>query len=199
MPVIKNMMLEEHEWENTFITTLSDTETKRVLYVGDSISQGTRGFLRNLCKDKFIVDGYASSKGLDHPSYFPMLKMVASQAPRCDVILFNNGLHGYHLDEDAYEQAYRVFVEKLQEQFPETKLILLLSTYTVDPKMFNDRVVERNRRVLKIAQEKGLFVIDQYTVSKENASLLSDDDVHFTGDGYKILAQSIYHFLQENM
>ena len=199
MEKYKSMILEEHEWDNIFIQNTQDTKTKRVLYIGDSISLGTRIQLKPLCNGKLVIDGIATSKALDHPDYIPMLQAVSAQEPRRDVVLFNNGLHGYHLDEDTYEAQYSVFVDKLLTLYPEAKLYLLLSTYTIDPEMHNDRIVERNCRITKIAEKKGLEIIDQYSVSLENASLLSSDDVHFTTEGYNVLAQSILNFLKDRM
>ena len=199
MEKYKSMILEEHEWDNIFIQNTQDTKTKRVLYIGDSISLGTRIQLKPLCNGKLVIDGIATSKALDHPDYIPMLQAVSAQEPRRDVVLFNNGLHGYHLDEDTYEAQYSVFVDKLLTLYPEAKLYLLLSTYTIDPERHNDRIVERNCRITKIAEKKGLEIIDQYSVSLENASLLSSDDVHFTTEGYNVLAQSILNFLKDRM
>ncbi len=194
-----NSMLETFEWDSTWLQHTEDHTSPRVLYIGDSISQGTRGRLNALCAGKIHFDGYASSKALDNAGYFPMLTAFAAQQPKRDAILFNNGLHGYHLDENSYEAQYEVFVERLQMKFPDTPLYLVLSTFSTAPEFYNDRIVERNRRVRKIAAKKGLHTIDQYAVTKGRTELHQNDQVHFTTEGYTVLAESILAFLKDRL
>lgn len=63
----RNEKLETYEWDNTWIDHADDTKTKRVLYIGDSISCATRTLATAKSDEKILFDGFGTSKGLDNP------------------------------------------------------------------------------------------------------------------------------------
>ena len=91
--------LETYEWDNVWFEHTEIETPDRVLYIGDSISCATRTVATELSGYSVIFDGFGTSKGLDNPYYKPSLKAFAIQEPRRDAIIFNNGLHGWHLAE----------------------------------------------------------------------------------------------------
>lgn len=188
--------LETYEWDSTWIEKTENTEAKRVLYIGDSISCGTRDVLHNTDGIKVLVDGFASSKALDNPYYIDALSAFVKQEKRLDAVLFNNGLHGFHLTDGEYAELYERFLDKLSELFGDTRLYLLLSTAV--NKELNEAVIARNNAVKKIAEERGLPIIDLYSVSAENAEYHIPDGTHFTEEGYRILAREILKCLEED-
>ena len=93
------IVYETYEWDNTWIEHADDSNRKRVLYIGDSISCGTRHIATNLTDCRILFDGFGTSKALDNPYFEDMLRLVAARESRRDAVLFNNGFHGFHLDD----------------------------------------------------------------------------------------------------
>ena len=78
-----------------------------------------------------------------------------------DAVLFNNGLHGWHLDEEQYSKLYDEFLNKLINEFPNTLIIPILTT-SVTNQDHNNRAIQRNNIVKELAENKKLPVIDLY-------------------------------------
>ena len=166
--------LETYEWDRMWVDHPYDTKSKRALYIGDSISYGTRKVVSELAENTWRWDGFATSKGADNPFFSDTLRLFRKQVLASDVVLFNNGLHGWHLDDQI---EYSNAIEGM------------LNDHTR-----NERVKTRNEVVKRIAEKYQLHVLDLYTVSEENRSLMLNDGVHFTSEGYEALAKTILSF-----
>lgn len=188
--------LETFEWDNTWIEKSNETNAKRVLYIGDSISCGTRTFLNSVSGGKILFDGYGTSKALDNPYYFPSLSIFAGQEKYRNAVIFNNGLHGWHLDEEEYSRLYNEFLDKLINEFSDTLIIPVLTTFVTNQSYHNDRVIKRNAIVKELADSKKLPIVDLYTASEKNRHLQSADGVHFTELGYRVLANEVLRELK---
>lgn len=189
--------LETYEWDKTWIEKTEQITEKRVLYIGDSISCGTRTQANIIADGEILFDGFGTSKSLDNPYYVESLLSFTKQGPDRKVIIFNNGLHGWHIPEDRYEELYVNFVNELVVNFPDTVFVLVLTTFVTNEKFHNDRVIERNEIAMKIAKRFNLPIIDLYTVSEENKEFISDDGVHFLEKGYQILANEVLNVVKE--
>ena len=182
--------LETFEWDSTWHEHTEDLTTRRILYLGDSISHSTRKALNSLAEGRLLCDGLATSKAIDHPCYEETVLLFTKQQTHREHILFNNGLHGFHLSEEAYAKHYEQMIRFLLTSFPEAKLTLLLTTHVADAER-NRRVEARNREVLRLAKQYSLPVVDLYSVSLTHTELLSEDGVHWQAEGYRYLAQAI--------
>lgn len=182
---------ETYEWDNTWIEKSNETSAKRVLYIGDSISCGTRTALNAISDGEILFDGFGTSKALDNPYYFPSLSLFARQESSRNAVIFNNGLHGWHLDEQEYSKLYNEFLDKLINEFPGTLIIPVLTTFVTNQDYHNDRVINRNIIAKELAASKKLPIIDLYTVSEQNDNLKINDGVHYTEAGYKVLANAV--------
>ena len=187
---------ETFEWDNVWIDHANDKTTKRVLYIGDSISVGTRKELSKLFGDRVLFDGFATSKSVDNPFFKDALKLFIKQLNRVDAILFNNGLHGGHLDDAEYYQNYRDIVSFLRENHKDIPIYILYTTYAKTPFGMN-RVPGRNVQAERIAKEFGLNVIDLYDITYQNKELISNDNIHLTDEGYLALADTIRTALEK--
>lgn len=98
--------LETMEWDNTWWEQTANTTAKRILYIGDSISCGTRHCITALSNAEIVCDGFGTSKGIDNPHLKASIELCMKQQSKCDMILFNNGLHGWHLSNEEYEKYY---------------------------------------------------------------------------------------------
>lgn len=187
--------LETYEWDNVWWEHADRDDITRVLYIGDSISCGTRRIATETAGDIYF-DGLGTSKAVDNPYFFDTISMFGHQQSSRSAVLFNNGLHGWHLDDKTdYKEHYDKLVQFLMTEFEATPVYLLLTTHVADDTR-DKRVVERNRVVLEIADKYGLQVIDLYTPVLEHPVFLSGDGVHLTKDGYLLLAKTIINALK---
>lgn len=187
----KTTVLETWEWDNAWIERTDDKETRRVLYIGDSISVDTRKAINQQAGDTLRCDSFSTSKAVDNPQFGEAVRLFAAQQPKRDAILFNNGLHGWHLDDETdYPRYYEEMVKYLLATFPATPVAAVLTTHVASEKR-DARVVARNKAVKAIAAKYGLTVIDLYTPTAADPSLLGADGVHFTPEGWKTLAGTI--------
>ena len=144
---------------------------------------------------QILFDGFGTSKALDNPYFEDMLRLFAAQEGRRDAVLFNNGLHGFHLaDETEYGDYYDKMVGFLVKEFQNTPIFILLTTHVADEAQ-NNRVLLRNQAARKVATAYNLPVIDLYAVSAAMPDQLTDG-VHFTETGYRALAKAIIAALE---
>ena len=181
---------ETYEWDNTWIDHPND-DVRRILYIGDSISCGIRPHATEKTGGKTVFDSFGTSRAVDNPYWKDALLLFAKQEGRRDAILFNNGLHGWHLeDEKEYKKHYEEMLRFLSEQFPGTPVAVVLSTYIAKERDLS-RVIARNRVARELAEKYALPVIDLYSVAEQAKEHLKEDGVHFTADGYRILAKAV--------
>lgn len=185
-----NTPLETFEWDNTWLEQIPNKEKSRVLYIGDSISCGTRRIATAVSEGKLLFDGFGTSKALDNPFFKESLITFAKQEEKRKAVLFNNGLHGWHLSNDEYEKLYDEMLSFLIKEFDGTPIFVILTTSVTDIER-NGIVEARNEIVKKLAKKHGLGVIDLYTVSVNIKEFQDPDGVHFYDEGYNALAKEI--------
>ena len=187
---------ETYEWDNVWLDHANDTETPRVLYSGDSISCGIRRIATAQTGEKIYFDGFGTSKSLDNPWFKESLAIFAQQQPGRKIVLFNNGLHGWHLShEEQYGQYLEDMILYLKQHFEGTPVAVVLTTWIADER--NLPVVhKRNAAALQVAEKLNVPVIDLYSVSEANKDLISDG-IHFKEEGYQKLAAAIIARVKE--
>ena len=137
---------------------------------------------------KIYFDNFGTSKGLDNPFFKDALKTFANQQCRRDAVLFNNGLHGWHLeDETEYKFYFEEMIKFLLEEYKNVPLFVVFTTHIRDEER-EKRVIVRNNAAKEIAEKYNLKTIDLYEVSSSKDDLLSPDGVHLTKEGYELLA-----------
>lgn len=183
--------LETYEWDNVWWEHAKTEGVPRVLYIGDSISCATRRVATATSGETIYFDGFGTSKAVDNPYFKDSVRMFAKQQRERQVVLFNNGLHGWHLsDETEYARYYEEMIGFLLDEFKDTPLMLLLTTHVVNPER-DQRVVARNDIVSKLAEKYDLPVIDLYSLTKAHEDLISKDGVHLEKEGYRLLAEEL--------
>ena len=189
------MQKETMEWTNIWWDHADNCDADRILFIGDSITNGYRPKLREAYSGDMMIDMFATSNAVDDPAYEKQLAFMLKQYPY-RAIHFNNGLHGFHLRVDIYKQQMRRMAEILLKAVP--KVVLTLSTpicakdapSSFDPGL-NGVVLERNEAVLELAQELKLPVDDLYAAACEIPHLRAADQYHYTPEGYVYLASQI--------
>ncbi len=188
--------LETYEWDSTWLEKSGDNETPRIFYIGDSISCGIRGSINRIADGKLLCDGFGTSKSLDNDTFLPSVKLFASQMEKYDLVFFNNGLHGWHLDDETkYPEYYEKTVKELLDIFKDTKkLVILLTTNLLYDAELEKRIPKRNEAAINVAEKYSLPCVDLYGKSKEIADLMGEDGVHFKPEGYDELAKFVIDF-----
>ena len=168
---------ETYEWDDIWYERTHDADKKRVLYVGDSISRGVRSSLNRLGEGEILFDNAAGSKALDDPNYDKLMELVIAQEPkRPDLILFNNGLHGFHLGTEEYENLLEEKL-KLIVSLSGVKPAVVLTTAVKDAKRNESTVIPRNAAAKRVARRLGLAVIDLFGFTEDMPRI--GDGVHF--------------------
>ena len=189
--------LETYEWDNVWWEQTNTDGIPRVLYIGDSISCGTRRVATAAAEGKIFFDGFGTSKALDNPFFAETLHIFAQQQKDRRVVLFNNGLHGWHLDDATdYAREYEKMLNFLLKEFEGTPLLLVLTTHVTNEER-DARVQVRNSVVCGLAEKYALPVIDSYSVTKEHSELLGADGVHLCKEGYELLANTLVKHVKE--
>ena len=187
---------ETYEWDNVWLEHANDTETPRVLYIGDSISCGIRRIATAQTEKKIYFDGFGTSKSLDNPWLKKSVATFGEQQPGRKIVLFNNGLHGWHLSsDDEYARYLEDMIVYLKELFEGTPVAVVLTTWIADEKNL-PAVHQRNAAAIRVAEKLNVPVIDLYSVSEENKALISDG-VHFREEGYQKLAATVIRRIKE--
>lgn len=174
--------LETYEWESVWLEKTENHTSKRVLYIGDSISCAVRHKATQVSHDEVLFDGFGTSKALDNPFFKASLNVFMKQLNSCDAILFNNGLHGWHLTDEEYKKYYAEMLDFFAAE-SEAPVVLLLTTDVANQPKRTERIITRNRAVCELAEERRLPVIDFFTISQELKDLHEGDGVHFADAG----------------
>ena len=183
--------LETFEWDNVWWEHADENSTPRVLYIGDSISCGIRRKATEIAENKIFFDGFGTSKSLDNPYFKESLLLFTKQQGKREAILFNNGLHGWHLnDEKEYRAYYEEMIVFLLKEFDGAPLVLVLTTHVLN-KERDERVVARNRVVAELAEKYNLQTIDLYSPSKAHETLYTPGGVHFRNEGNCLLSEEL--------
>ena len=118
--------LETYEWDNNWLEQTGDTDAKRVLYIGDSISCAVRRLSTAVAENAILFDGVATSKAVDNPYLFDTISLFADQQRGRSAVLFNSGLHGPHLDDATeYKHYYENILKLLLDKFKDIRLKIL--------------------------------------------------------------------------
>lgn len=194
-------VLENIEWSQYWAENTS-RDKKRVLLVGDSISVGYRSEVHKRLEGSAYVTAVSTSKGIDNPNLIREIDFYAhAEEFEYEAIHFNNGLHGFHLDDDGYRKGYESLIAYFKKQYPSVRLILALSTPVtlkdaptmLDPK--NDIVLRRNAIVCELAEKYHLETNDLYSCVVGRAELSAGDGFHYKKEGYDRLAEQIVSVL----
>ena len=187
--------LETFEWDNIWWEQTENKEAKRVLYIGDSISCGIRHLATKASGNTILFDGFGTSKAPDNPWFIDSLRLCLNQQEKRDAVLFNNGLHGFHMSAGEYEADCRKLLVFLKELVKEP-VIIVLSTNIRNAPESQSIVDERNAVLCGLGEELSLPVIDLASKALEYDYLHLADNVHFSEEGYDKLAEYLVKEVQ---
>jgi len=181
-------------WENT-----TDPKLPRVLLIGDSITLGYSGHVKKLLAGKANVDVLATSKGIDDPAFLKETA-YALEGYAHAVVHFNNGLHGWHVNNEAYAECVRAYVKELQRLAPNAKLVWASTTPVPSrrrgaklDKKRNGIVLARNKAARQAMDELGIPINDLYGLMVGDLEQLtaSKGNVHYGEKGKAMQGQAV--------
>lgn len=114
------------EWTNFCITEPTTQQDKRILLVGDSISNGYGAFVQRLMPD-YRIDRLSTSEGTDHPNFFRMLQIALEQYDY-ELIHMNNGIHVHGVTPEEYKQNLKRIFQWIHLISPRTQIIFCNTT-----------------------------------------------------------------------
>jgi hypothetical protein len=195
----KTHIREDIEWAQMYRHNDPDNTKERILLIGDSIVVGHGRLVHGLLEDKYCVDFYSTSYCVSDEDFMAEYKFALSKK-KYKAIIFNNGLHGFDIDEETYAENLKEVLEFTKTQAP---TVAWRSSTPVRSKEnldeFNEeknpRVIIRNEDAKKIAEELGLPILDLYTPMAENKDYFSPDAIHYLPEGQKVQAKMIADFI----
>lgn len=204
--------LEHYEWvhmwhDHTNLSQEEEAESKRILFIGDSITHGSfpkcKNYLLNdYQKCPLNLDYMTTSKGIDNPDILWEIDYMFSHC-NYDYIHFNNGLHGMGITTELYEKYYDEVICHILQKYPPEKLGLMtvtpLSKNNDVTVPMNEKVDARNQAVLRIAAKHNLKVDDLYSVVIGKSEIRTADGYHYLDEGYELLGRAMANFILENL
>ncbi len=187
---------ENIEWLDVWIPDFNEHALPRVLLIGDSITRGYGPQVEAGLKGKAYVARLATSKSLGDPALEEQVSLILREHS-FDVIHFNNGMHGDGYTEEAYAAALPGLLATLRKNAPQARIVLATTTDVRErnnlqktlPK--TDRMIRRNDIVTTLAKKENLPLDDLFSVVREHPEYHAADGVHFTADGYRVLAAQV--------
>ncbi len=195
---------ESIEWTNIWIPSADKNDLPRVLLIGNSITQGYYPVVERGLKGKANVARYTTSRGIKDPVLFSEIENLIQQH-KYAVIHFNNGLHGIEYDAAQYEKGMLKLIKLLKKKGQGAELIGATSTPVLPgfPHWKSDEynqnlITTRNRIVMEVCQKYNITVNNLYPVTLSKTQLFSNDKIHYTPEGYKVLGeQTLEHIISK--
>ncbi len=186
------------EWCDIWIPHANETNLPRVLLIGDSIARDYYPEVEKLLAGKAFVARLATSRFVADPVLLKEIELVLD-GTKFDAIQFNNGMHGWQHSEAEYQAAFPTLVKSIRAHVPNAKLVWATTTplrdgksITYDTKVeYSDqRIAARNAIAAEIVGDEKIPTVDLNEAVRGHPELHSDN-VHFTGQGSRILAARI--------
>jgi lysophospholipase L1-like esterase len=185
---------EDTEWLDVWLPHTNDRDLPHVLLIGDSITRGYGPGVETALAGRAYVGRLATSKSLGDPALLGEVELIL-RTSRVDVIHFNNGLHGAKYTEQQYAAALPALLALFKRTAPKARLIWASSTDIVGSRPPKDltlaRITARNRLAATVATRQRIPVDDLFSVVKDHADYHLADGVHFTSQGYGLLAAHV--------
>lgn len=189
---------ENIEWSRTISYNATDTVSPRIWLIGDSLSHNHHEKVRANLESCANVANWASSKCVTDPDYFRELDFCLDTCP-CQMICFNNGVHGITSKPEAWRNAYERAVAFMRAKLPRVKLSLVLCM-PLQPDWKNEKILWMNEQIRQIAQQYDLPVIDLYSpMSELDLNEALKDSVHYESFAVDIQAQVIAQHIRKEL
>ncbi len=190
---------ESNEWITSWTDHSEKSDLPRVLLVGDSITKSYQETVRGLLEGSYYVDYISTSYAVDNPFYGALIRGFAENSSY-DIIHFNHGLHGIHMDKETYQNG----VESLLNELKNEHITIMLATSTIVKEAGNEalseawteKVTERNEALCELGKKYGYRIDDLFCASAEIPNdLRADDGIHYKNPGARLLGKQVAEFI----
>src|SRR5262245_62009815 len=113
---------ESIEWCDIWISHANETNLPRVLLIDDSIARDYYPEVEKRLTGKAFVARLATSRFVADPVLQKEIELVLD-GTKFDVIVFNNGMHGWQHAEAEYQKAFPKLIKTIRANAPKAKLI----------------------------------------------------------------------------
>ena len=189
---------ESIEWCDIWISHANETNLPRVLLIGDSIVRDYYPEVEKHFAGKVFVGRLSTSRFVADPVLLKEIETVLD-GTKFDVVVFNNGMHGWQHSEAEYRKAFPKFIKTIRSHAPKAKLIWATTTplrdgkdvtYDTKAKYSDERIAARNVLAAEVVAAQKIPTVDLNAAVKGQPELHSDN-VHFNGQGSQILAAQV--------
>ena len=191
--------LEKNDWSNIWIENANQSEKPRILFVGDSITEGYYSFIGDYLAQDFSLGYYVTSKFLGNPDYQTELTTILDRYD-FEIIHINNGLHGWDYSIQEYQKGLEDIKRILDDHAPNALIIWCMTTpIRVEENLesldkLNQDVILRNQAALEILGENGVIINDLYSEMLKHPEYYRDG-YHFNSAGKGFQAKVIGEFI----
>ncbi len=189
---------ESIEWCDIWISHANETNLLRVLLIGDSIARDYYPEVEKRLAGKAFVARLATSRFVADPVLLKEIELVLDET-KFDVIVFNNGTHGWQHSEAEYRKAFPKFIKTIRANAPKARLIWATTTplrdgrgitYDTKAEYSDERIAARNTFAAEIVAVQKIPTVDLNAAVRGHPEFHSDN-VHFNGQGVQILAAQV--------
>jgi len=190
------VILERIEWTNIWVEDTGVDSLPRLLLIGDSHVHQYYPFVKKELQGLVTFGRYTGSKCLGNPYLLDEIRLFLQQYP-CDIIVFNNGLHGREYPDSVYAAALPAVFRLFREEAPEAKVIWVNTTPVRNRENmeefgpFTDHVKARNIMAAVFMEKHGIPVVDNWAVGYDHPEYYSPDGVHFNDEGKTAEARNV--------
>jgi GDSL-like Lipase/Acylhydrolase family len=186
------------EWCDIWISHANETNLPRVLLIGDSIVRDYYPEVEKRLAGKAFVGRLATSRFVADPVLLKEIETVLDGAT-FDVVVFNNGMHGWQHSEAEYRKAFPKLIKAIRAHAPKAKLIWATTTplrnvkdvtYDTKAEYSDERIAARNAVAAEIVAAQMIPTVDLNAAVRGHPEFHSDN-VHFNGQGSQILAARV--------
>ena len=192
------------EWSQLYFSEATRTDLPRVFLIGDSIVGGEVTLLTRALKGKATIAAYYTSKAVADPAFHRELAAALAES-RFDLIVFNNGLHGFAYSDEQYRRGLEEALALLLRRTG-AKLLWRNSTPVTVPRKpqefhpkHNPIVLRRNQIAAEVMAARGIPVIDLYTPMAAHPEYSRGDGYHYTPEGNAAQIQILLPVIQRHL
>src|SRR5262245_30278114 len=189
---------ESIEWCDIWISHANETNLPRILLIGDSIARDYYPEVEKRLAGKAFVARLTTSRFVADPVLRKEIELVLEGA-QFEVIVFNNGMHGWQHSEAEYQKAFPKFIKTIRANAPKAKLIWANTTplrdgkgvtYDTKAEYSDERIAARNALAGEIVTAQKIPTVDLNSAVRGHPEF-HHDNVHFNSEGVQILADRV--------
>ena len=197
---------ESIEWCDIWISHANETNLPRVLLIGDSIVRDYYPEVEKKLAGKAFVGRLATSRFVADVVLMKEIELVLN-GTKFDVVVFNNGMHGWQHSEAAYQKAFPKLIKTIRGKAPKARLIWATTTplrdgkavtYDTRAEYSDERIAARNAIASEMVAAQKIPIADLNAAVRGQPDLHSDN-VHFNGKGSGILAAQVAAAIEKSL